>query len=54
MVTDEERVAEVGDAAELTVAEAKFAIGDVVRHRLHPFRGVIYDVDPVVSNSAEW
>jgi heat shock protein HspQ len=33
---------------------AKFAIGDVVRHRLYPFRGVIYDVDPVFSNTDEW
>ena len=34
--------------------EAKFSIGDVVRHRLHPFRGVIYDVDPTFANSDEW
>jgi len=33
---------------------AKFTIGQVVRHRLHPFRGVIYDVDPTFSNSEEW
>jgi heat shock protein HspQ len=33
---------------------AKFAIGDVVRHRFHPFRGVIYDVDPTFSNTEEW
>ena len=43
-----------GDAAGLTLGEAKFAIGDVVRHRIHPFRGVVYDVDPVFSNSEEW
>ncbi len=54
MGTDEEGVAGLGDAAELTVAEAKFSIGDVVRHRIHPFRGVIYDVDPIFSNSEEW
>ena len=34
--------------------EAKFAIGDVVKHRLFPFRGVIYDVDPVFNNTEEW
>ena len=34
--------------------QAKFAIGDVVRHRLFPFRGVIYDVDPEFANSQEW
>ncbi len=33
---------------------AKFALGDVVRHRLYPFRGVIYDVDPVFNNTEEW
>ena len=34
--------------------DAKFTIGAVVRHRLYPFRGVIYDVDPVFSNTEEW
>lgn len=34
--------------------DAKFSIGDVVRHRIHPFRGVIYDVDPTFANSEEW
>ncbi|MEL3892199.1 heat shock protein HspQ [Ferrovibrio sp. MS7] len=34
--------------------EAKFSIGDVVRHRLFPFRGVIFDVDPVFNNTEEW
>ena len=33
---------------------AKFNIGDVVRHRVFPFRGVIFDVDPVFSNTEEW
>ena len=34
--------------------KAKFAIGDVVRHRFHPFRGIIYDVDPTFANTEEW
>lgn len=34
--------------------EAKFTIGDVVRHRLFPFRGVIFDVDPVFANTEDW
>ena len=38
----------------MTAKEAKFAIGAVVRHRLFPFRGVIFDVDPVFANSEEW
>ncbi|MDE3174498.1 MAG: heat shock protein HspQ [Pseudomonadota bacterium] len=33
---------------------AKFAIGQVVKHRLYPFRGVIYDVDPIFANTEEW
>jgi heat shock protein HspQ len=33
---------------------AKFQIGDVVKHRIHPFRGVVFDVDPVFANSEEW
>jgi heat shock protein HspQ len=33
---------------------AKFAIGQVVRHRVYPFRGVIYDVDPTFANTEEW
>ena len=33
---------------------ARFAIGEVVRHRLFDFRGVIFDVDPSFSNSDEW
>ena len=33
---------------------ARFAIGQVVKHRLYPFRGVIFDVDPVFSNTEEW
>ena len=33
---------------------AKFNIGQVVRHRFFPFRGVIFDVDPVFANTEEW
>jgi len=34
--------------------QAKYRIGDVVRHRKYPFRGVIFDVDPVFTNTEEW
>ena len=34
--------------------QAKFCIGQVVRHRLFPFRGVIFDVDPEFNNTEEW
>jgi len=33
---------------------AKFQLGQVVKHRIYPFRGVIFDVDPTFSNSDEW
>ena len=33
---------------------AQFAIGEVVRHRMFDFRGVIFDVDPVFANSEDW
>jgi len=33
---------------------AKFTLGQVVRHRVFPFRGVIFDVDPEFSNTDEW
>ena len=37
-----------------TVRNARFQIGQVVRHRAYPFRGVIFDVDPTFSNTEEW
>ena len=33
---------------------AKYNIGQVVRHREHPFRGVVFDVDPQFANTEEW
>ena len=36
------------------VSHARFAIGEVVRHRMFDFRGVIFDVDPVFANTDEW
>ena len=33
---------------------AKFQIGQVVKHRVYPFRGVVFDVDPVFDNTDEW
>jgi len=33
---------------------ARFAIGQVVRHRIYPFRGVVFDVDPEFDNTEEW
>ena len=41
-------------AQKIDIPQARFGIGDIVRHRLFDFRGVIFDVDPVFANSEEW
>ena len=33
---------------------AKYTIGAVVKHRVYPFRGVVFDIDPVFNNTEEW
>lgn len=33
---------------------ARFAIGELIHHRLFDYRGVVYDIDPVFSGSEEW
>lgn len=38
----------------MKASSAKFAIGQVVRHRLYEFRGLIFDVDPEFDNTEEW
>jgi heat shock protein HspQ len=37
-----------------TVKQAKYSVGQVVRHRFYPFRGVVFDIDPVFDNTEEW
>ncbi len=36
------------------IIAAKYAVGDIVRHRFYPFRGVIFDIDPEFANTEEW
>ncbi|MBL8650395.1 MAG: heat shock protein HspQ [Sphingopyxis sp.] len=36
------------------IDRARFAPGDIVRHRMFDFRGVVFDIDPVFANSDEW
>lgn len=38
----------------MKIRTAKYGIGDVVRHRVYPFRGVVFDVDPEFANTDEW
>ena len=47
-----ERLASVDQS--IAIPRARFAIGEVVRHRLFDFRGVIFDVDPEFANTDEW
>ena len=46
------RLAPMGRKIE--IPRARFGIGDVVRHKLFGFRGVIFDVDPIFSQTEEW
>ncbi len=36
------------------IGRARFAPGDIVRHRMFDFRGVVFDIDPVFANTDEW
>jgi heat shock protein HspQ len=41
-------------AAMSKTSTAKYTLGQVVRHRVFPFRGVVFDIDPVFNNTEEW
>ena len=43
-----------GMGQKIDIPSARFGIGDVVRHRIFDFRGVVFDVDPAFNNSEEW
>ena len=36
------------------LVEAKFSIGNIVKHKFLNFRGVIFDLDPEFNNTEEW
>ena len=38
----------------VTVRNARFRVGQIVQHRIFPFRGVVFDVDPTFDNTEEW
>jgi heat shock protein HspQ len=42
------------ESAPAQARTAKYGIGSVVRHRIYPFRGVVFDIDPVFNNTEEW
>src|ERR1700746_2830972 len=37
-----------------TIRNAKYHIGQGGPHRIYPFRGVVFDIDPVFANTEEW
>jgi heat shock protein HspQ len=49
-----ERSFDMAAGPSISMPRARFAIGEVVRHKMFDFRGVIFDVDPVFANSEEW
>ena len=38
----------------LKIRTAKYRVGDMVKHRIYPFRGLVFDIDPVFANTQEW
>jgi len=54
MMTNSSLSSDLGGLSAPPVSHAHFSIGDVVRHRVFDFRGVIFDVDPVFANTEEW
>ena len=38
----------------MQASHAKYMLGQIVRHRKHPFRGVVFDIDPEFANTDEW
>jgi heat shock protein HspQ len=51
---DAVRHGKFGPDDDMMKSSAKFGLGQVVRHRIHPFRGVVFDVDPSFNNTDEW
>ncbi len=51
---DREQLQTSMGAIPMKKSKAKYHLGQVVRHRKHPFRGVIFDVDAMFSNTEEW
>src|SRR3546814_11243592 len=38
----------------MKIVAPNFALGAIVRHRLHDFRGVVFDVDAAFANTEAW
>ena len=44
----------ISEAKESVAPNAKFAVGQIVRHKLFGYRGVIVDVDPAFRGTDDW
>ena len=53
-IDEGDRAVAEGSGRMANIGQAKFQWGQVVRHRIYPFRGVIFDIDPVFNNTEEW
>ena len=42
------------DTRKMTLQHAKYNIGQLIKHKIFDYRGVIVDVDPVFQGSDEW
>jgi heat shock protein HspQ len=47
-------IEEVMGTSRMQTTRAKYHLGQVLRHRKHPFRGVVFDVDAMFSNTEDW
>ncbi len=49
-----EPVAQARQPKQSAMRMAKYRVGDVVKHRIYPFRGIVFDIDPVFNSTEEW
>ena len=36
------------------IRQARYSVGSVVRHKIHGFRGIVVDIDPVFNATEDW
>ena len=44
----------LSESSAASMVDTRFAVGQVVKHKYLPFRGVIFDVDSEFNNTEEW
>jgi len=53
-ISEIRREASIERVSRTMIRSAKYRIGEVVKHRIFPFRGIVFDVDPEFDNTDEW